>query len=268
MYYIQIQIEQKKNIYIYCTNTIYVYIHKQQIMFRKLIGKIAQVAKSGNSIARKPPPPTIPSTPSATIVKDHATELENMMEKLSNEIPNPDETIQTTYTLEEIEQKANEGDIDCQYHWGLTLQHGRDGAVESNPRKALELMANAAKHGHPWARYSLANAYLSGVDNVLKPDLEMSFRLFKACTESKSTEMPGAFPHVGNMYQHGLGVEKNEDKAIQYFNTAADMGDDNSKRVLKEIAMKLQQQDIENNETIPEHVSKEQIKKIENKMNK
>ena len=46
------------------------------------------------------------------------------------------------------------------------------------------------------------------------------------------------------------------------------MGDDNSKRVLKEIAMKLQQQDIENNETIPEHVSKEQIKKIENKMNK
>ena len=268
MYYIQIQIEQKKNIYIYCTNTIYVYIHKQQIMFRKLIGKIAQVAKSGNSIARKPPPPTIPSTPSATIVKDHATELENMMEKLSNEIPNPDETIQTTYTLEEIEQKANEGDIDCQYHWGLTLQHGRDGAVESNPRKALELMANAAKHGHPWARYSLANAYLSGVDNVLKPDLEMSFRLFKACTESKSTEMPGAFAHVGNMYQHGLGVEKNEDKAIQYFHTAADMGDDNSKRVLKEIAMKLQQQDIENNETIPEHVSKEQIKKIENKMNK
>ena len=169
---------------------------------------------------------------------------------------------------EEIEQKANEGDIDCQYHWGLTLQHGRDGAVESNPRKALELMANAAKHGHPWARYSLANAYLSGVDNVLKPDLEMSFRLFKACTESKATEIPGAFAHVGNMYQHGLGVEKNEDKAIQYFHTAADMGDDNSKRVLKEIAMKLQQQDIENNETIPEHVSKEQIKKIENKMNK
>ena len=42
------------------------------------------------------------------------------------------------------------------------------------------------------------------------------------------------------------GVEKNEDKAIQYFHTAADMGDDNSKHVLKEIAMKLQKQDIEN----------------------
>ena len=52
------------------------------------------------------------------------------------------------YSLEEVKKKAEEGDPDFQYHWGLVLQHGRDGVIERDPRSALQLMGEAARQGH------------------------------------------------------------------------------------------------------------------------
>eukprot|EP00944_MAST-04C_sp_MAST-4C-sp1_P010017 g10017.t1 len=217
-------------------------------MIRNWIGKLLRAGRGSNAVA-----------------KDHGAELNEMMEKFAGEIPNAaSEDEGKEFSLEEVKRKAEEGDPDFQYHWGLVLQHGREGVIERDPRSALQLMAESARQGHPWARYNLANAFLTGVDGILEPDHEQSFKLFKLCTEGQ-TEIPSAFAHVGNMYQNGIGTDKNEERAIQYFHTAADMGDVNSKAVLAELAFELRKRDIEQN-NVPDEVSKEQVEAVKRKI--
>lgn len=222
-------------------------------MIRNLIGKVFRYAKRSGAVER-------------AATKNHGAELNEMMQKFADEIPSDgiDTQKQVEFSLEEVEQKAKEGEMEFQYQWGLILQHGREGVVERDQRTALKLFTESAKQGHPWARYNLANAHLTGVDNILKPNPEMSFKLFKLCTESK-TDIPEAFAHVGNMYQHGLGTEKNEQKAIQYYHAAADMGDINSKAMLAKLALELQKRDVEN-DSVPENVDKEKVNAIKRQM--
>lgn len=220
-------------------------------MIRNWIGKLLRTGGRGSN----------------AVARDHGAELNEMMGKLAGEIPSEASVDEgKEYSLEEVQKKAEGGDPDFQYHWGLVLQHGREGVIERDPRSALQLMAESARQGHPWARYNLANAFLTGVDGILEQDHEQSFKLFKLCTEGK-TEIPSAFAHVGNMYKNGIGTEKNEERAIQYFHTAADMGDVNSKAVLAELAFELRKRDIEQDK-VPENVSKEQVEAVKSKIKK
>lgn len=142
-------------------------------------------------------------------------------------------------TPDEIEKKALEGDANAQYNYGLLLQHGHDG-VERDPRAALRMFRDAAKQRHPWAQFSLAHAFSSGVENIIEPDLEEAFHLFHLASQAN---IPEAFSHLGNMYENGIGTEQNVDEAVKYYMHAAELGDDNARAALAKIAFDKQAED-------------------------
>ena len=142
-------------------------------------------------------------------------------------------------TPEEIEKKARQGDANAQYNYGLLLQNGHDG-VEHDARAALRMIRDAAHQKHPWARFSLAHAFSSGVEGIIEPDLEEAFNLFHLASQAN---IPEAFAHLGNMYENGIGTEQNVDEAVKYYMHAAELGDDNARAALAKIAYDKQAED-------------------------
>lgn len=134
-------------------------------------------------------------------------------------------------TPEEVRTKAATGCPHSLYNYGLLLQHGH--GVERDPRAALRMFRDAAAQRHPWAQYSLAHAFSSGVDGVLEPDFEEAFKLFHLASQAN---IPEAFAHLGNMYENGVGTDPDLDEAVKYYMHAAALGDENSKAALAKIA--------------------------------
>lgn len=89
-----------------------------------------------------------------------------------------------------------------------------------NPRKGIELIKKASKHGSADAYNILGLQYFSG-QNIPKDD-KQAFDCYEKAYNLKSGQ--GAF-HLGYCYIDGIGVEKNIAKGIEIWKDAVEYGD-------------------------------------------
>ena len=65
----------------------------------------------------------------------------------------------------------------------------------------------------------------AGVTYERTGDYKQAYKCYQRCAKSK---LPTAIRNLGNMYENGLGVEKNYKKAIKYYKEAAILGNSDS----------------------------------------
>ena len=155
---------------------------------------------------------------------------------------------------------ADKGNAFAQYCFGVSLFNG-DVGVEKDKKQAFELYRKAAKQGNIFAVNKLGDIYYTGLEGVVEQDFEKAFDYYmQAAKEEKqdAVAMVGmmyydgqgtvqdygkAFHYLdetaysdnrwasqwscfylGRMYQNGFGVEKDEKKALGYFEYAAEQG--------------------------------------------
>lgn len=78
--------------------------------------------------------------------------------------------------------------------------------VERNMDKAIKYYERAVELDSDLARSNLADIYRKGVGGIEKNPIR-AFELYKSC------KLPYAYYRVGEAYEHGWGVEPNEDAA-------------------------------------------------------
>lgn len=109
--------------------------------------------------------------------------------------------------MEDLIKQAEEGDAGAQFRLGLVYYNG------SNYEKALEWWLKAAKQGVEDAYYCLGCIYLE------RKDFQSAEKNYlKALKKSLINE---AGFQLGVIYENGLGLEKDIDKAIEYYKKGA-----------------------------------------------
>jgi TPR repeat protein len=73
------------------------------------------------------------------------------------------------------------------------------------------MFARAARRGHPWAQYALAQAFHSGTG--VEEDHPEALNLFKLAAQNG---IPPAPFNVANMYAAGEGVAQDDDEAVEW----------------------------------------------------
>ena len=90
--------------------------------------------------------------------------------------------------------------------------------------KAYDYYQIAASANHPIANWAIGYLYYEGhIGNKSKKDMFMAFKYFN---KSRKLNCANAFNSFGNLFLSGSipHIKKNEEKAIEMFNIAADMG--------------------------------------------
>ncbi|TLM69264.1 MAG: sel1 repeat family protein [Deltaproteobacteria bacterium] len=126
----------------------------------------------------------------------------------------PRKTIENPLPVDELLRRAEAGDAECQYWAGLRYFQGE--GVPENPRKAVELCADAARQFHIQAITFLAYCRLKGV--VVPKDRKEAVLMYRfAAGEGYA---PAQFT-LGNFYLAGNGVRKNVRLALKWLGKAA-----------------------------------------------
>ena len=167
------------------------------------------------------------------------------------------DTKTTDAAIGKLKAKAESGDVEAQYQFGVCLWEGIGMPVD--PEAALEWMVLAAGGGHAPAQSWLGSLHLSNLDeeqarfwyekaalqgdaramyylsliyvrgNVFGADPMLAFEWLKKAAENGFTE---AMCKLGIMHCLGHGVEKNHQHAAQWFQKAALRGDSNAQMLL------------------------------------
>lgn len=172
------------------------------------------------------------------------------------------ENIQAAYKI--MKKLADYGDTDAQRVLGTWNLEGK--GTEKNDQEGFRLISLAAERGNTEALYQIAELYEEGKGtekNLLKaieyyaryaefePDVVIKIGALKKLSENeikirdkKVFEIALFHALRGNkkmqsvlasLYQNGLGVEKNIEKAIEWFKKAADQNWEPAKKALKQI---------------------------------
>lgn len=107
--------------------------------------------------------------------------------------------------------------------------------VEQNPDKALELGCSLADQGNEEALYSLeenAYAYYAGTKDGVDINFETAFKYYLQLTEYGNER---AMYNVGLLYEFGLGVSKDHDKAVEWLKKALDAGYSPAEEILSQL---------------------------------
>ena len=104
----------------------------------------------------------------------------------------------------------------AQYYLGYMNLYGQ--GVEKSIHKAFDWYKKSADQGYPPAQYNLG-VLLSKEDT--RESLEEAFKYFRAAAKQGMAKAQGK---IGNMYERGVGVEKNLSKAYYWQKKAADSG--------------------------------------------
>lgn len=112
-------------------------------------------------------------------------------------------------------------------------------SIKPNGRRAYEYFIQGAQRGSEWANYSLILCYLGDSDCGVNKNFSEASRLIDAI----SKPLPGESMRLrGYTYLKGLGVEKDIDKARQWYTKAAEAGDSLAKQVLADLNRPAQQE--------------------------
>ena len=123
------------------------------------------------------------------------------------------------YAFEWMEKAGDEnGEVEALYYLGQCYENST--VVEPDYDKAVEYYTKAAEKGSAHAQLSLGYIYLTGRLNV-DEDHEKAAELFTAAAEQQNAE---AYYYLGRCYGEEIGVERDPQKAVEYFKKAIENG--------------------------------------------
>lgn len=169
--------------------------------------------------------------------------------------------------IQKLEERADGGDVDAMYKLGMAHVVGcvynpergvtilkaasNAGHVESQRQLArflysfdevrpdwpqsLELASELADRGNLEMQLLAATLYQSGGRGI-KRDLEKSLTLAKGAAERGHAP---ANVFVGDMYKHGMGVERDSSRALEWYQKGHDAGDANAASKIHEVGGKV-----------------------------
>ncbi|KAI8372997.1 uncharacterized protein BYT42DRAFT_599682 [Radiomyces spectabilis] len=107
------------------------------------------------------------------------------------------------------------------FRLGECYEFGKLGC-DPDPALSIQYYAIAAEQGHPDACFALTAWYLVGAPNVLEPSDEQAYAW--ACRAALSGHARAEYA-VGYFCEVGIGVAKNPDQAMTWYQKAAEHGD-------------------------------------------
>lgn len=119
--------------------------------------------------------------------------------------------------IDSIQKKANDGNIDYQYFYGVCFEQGW--GVEQDYDKALEWYHKAADHGQKNALGAIGSMYRLG--RGVDVDGEAAANWFRKGADAND---PNSMLCLGNCYYSGVGVSKDLTQAFRWWQQAADLG--------------------------------------------
>ena len=89
-------------------------------------------------------------------------------------------------------------------------------------KEAFEAFRKAAALGSPWAQYKTAQYIYQGMTDLDRAEAHPYFAMAREGFQAEEAEKPNAWRDyiVAGMYQKGLGTEKNDEQAQQYYSKA------------------------------------------------
>lgn len=130
--------------------------------------------------------------------------------------------------LEEIENRAHQGDKDARYLLGWLYETGESflvegyaepAQVERDPAMATDWFLKAAKKGHSEAQYVVGTQFYDGVR--LKRSYRAAARWFEKAARDGHTL---AAWRLGEMHCAGTGVRRSQEKGCHWLDVAAGLG--------------------------------------------
>ena len=110
--------------------------------------------------------------------------------------------------------------------------------VPQDPDKALELSSSLADRGNKDALYTIednAYAYYAGTKDGIDINFATSFKYYEKLTEYGNER---AMYNVGLLYEFGLGVSRDHEKAVEWLTKALDAGYEPAAAKLEELSAK------------------------------
>ena len=124
-------------------------------------------------------------------------------------------------------------DEDTLYRWGMKF-------LSEGDRKSAEKLFREATFGlknHAEASYMLGSMYLEINRKVANDWFSRAAKQYQMAVEQGNADEE-ILCKLAHMYEEGLGVPRNLDKTIEYFQIAADQGSEGAKRRLQELQQK------------------------------
>lgn len=127
------------------------------------------------------------------------------------------------YAVHLYSEAAALGYAPSAFRLGECYEFGRLGC-KIDPALSIHYYSIAAEQDHPEACFALTAWYLMGVDGVLDASEDQAFAWAYRAT-STGNGLPKAEFAIGYFYECGIGVPKDIEMAIQWYNRAAAKGD-------------------------------------------
>lgn len=116
--------------------------------------------------------------------------------------------------------------IECDRSNGYVYYIGNAKVLDDDTIQTWMLSTLAAEFGDDLAKSNLADIYRKGTNGVIK-DMKKAFELYQSC------HIPYAYYRVGEALEFGRGVEKDVEKAKQYYRVAYREGHPLARRKLQ-----------------------------------
>ncbi len=121
--------------------------------------------------------------------------------------------------IRRMRELAEAGSLKALVYWGDELYYGNWGMTADMPT-AYQWWKRAADMGDPVAKYFLAYGYRLGEIGTVDYTLALMYFL-----EAAAQHFPRAYRQIAIMHRKGQLLEKDEDKAREYYQRAIDNGD-------------------------------------------
>eukprot|EP01080_Neovahlkampfia_damariscottae_P002761 gene2761-4169_t len=118
-------------------------------------------------------------------------------------------------SLEYLLRSVEMGNVFAEYEYGLILVEGKFG-IEKNVEKGMKHLRNSSNAGYLCSTYKLANIYEYGINGVIKPDLFMAYVHYKKA----AVHSPRAMADCAFFNSNGMGTKLNIPLALEYYNKA------------------------------------------------
>ncbi|MBR4902569.1 MAG: SEL1-like repeat protein [Victivallales bacterium] len=127
------------------------------------------------------------------------------------------------------EMAASLGDTLALYNLGI---HYRDGiGVIQDFSKSFDYLYEGAEKGNPSAQCEIGICYLEGRGTM--KNIQAAIKWLTKATEKSSNDIAQCI--LGKLYLNGEGVPKDIKKAKEFLNTAKQYGNEEAKRILREL---------------------------------